>query len=462
MGKVDYALGCVADNKPALITNIMPQLQMAVYNAPPSNPARQKVDEITTHEASLYFFDYHPPLPTSHRGAWYIDFAGNLRPEATGEYLFSLSVAGTARLFVDGELVVDAATHQTPGGTFFGFGTCEIYGRIKLEKDKDYAVTVQWGSLATSPMQTHGSDSTTGGGIRIGCAYQVDAVVEIQKAVDLARQADQVAIIVGLNADWESEGYDRSELGLPGLTDRLIREVLAANRNTAIVLQSGTPVAMPWVESAPAILQAWYGGNETGNAIADVLYGDVNPSAKLPLTFPRCLEDTPACLNFGSERGRTIYGEDVFVGYRFYEKMSRPVLFPFGHGLSYSDFVVDTLSVDVSETDDRLQVSVSVQNTGTCSGAYVAQVYVAQRQPSISRPAKELKGFGKVSLEPGQRQTLTVPMSLKYATSFWDEQKKAWAMEEDSYDVLVGGSSADDKTLSKSFVVTETRWWNGL
>ncbi|CAK7206644.1 beta-glucosidase [Sporothrix eucalyptigena] len=461
-GRVDHAVGCVADNKPALITNIIPQLSMAVYDAPPSNPARRKVDDMTIREANLYFYDYHPPLPSSHCGAWYIDFAGTLRPDATGEYLFSLSVAGTARLFVDGALVVDAATHQTPEGTFFGFGTGEIYGRVRLEKDKDYAVTVEWGSLATSPMQTHGAESMTGGGIRIGCARQLDVDEEIQRAVALARQADQVAVVAGLNADWESEGFDRGALGLPGAQNLLIRAVLAANHNTAVVLQSGTPVAMPWIAAAPAVLQAWYGGNETGRAIADVLFGDANPSAKLPLTFPARLEDTPAFLSFGAERGRTLYGEDVFVGYRFYEKAGRDVLFPFGHGLSYTEFAVDALCVDASEADDHLRVSLCVQNTGTRGGAYVAQVYVSQRQPSIARPVKELKGFGKVFLGPGERQTLTVPMSLKYATSFWDEQKKSWAMEKDTFDVFVGGSSADEKMLTSFFVVSETRWWNGL
>ncbi|KAJ9131240.1 Beta-glucosidase [Pleurostoma richardsiae] len=461
-GRVGYAVGCAADSKPALITNMMPHLNMSAYDAPPNDPSRQKIDDITITEANLYFFDYCPPLPSSHRGAWYVDFSGTLCPEFTGDYLFSLSVAGTARLFVDGKLVVDASTHQTPGGTFFGFGTGEIYGRIKLEKGHSYKVTVEFGSLATSPMQSHGADSKTGGGIRIGCAYQLNAEEEIQRAVTLAKQVDQVAIIAGLNADWESEGYDRDELGLPGHTDRLIREVLAANPNTAIVIQSGTPVAMPWVESAPAIMQAWYGGNETGNAIADVLFGDVNPAAKLPLTFPVRLEDTPTYLNFGSERGRTLYGEDIFVGYRFYEKSNKGILFSFGHGLSYTDFEIDELRVEALEGNDTINVSVSVQNTGSRAGGYVAQVYVSQRQPSIIRPVKELKGFAKVFLDQGEKKTLKIPMSLKYATSYWDEQKRSWAMEKDTFDVFVGSSSADDKMLSSSFEVSQARWWNGL
>lgn len=265
-----------------------------------------------------------------------------------------------------------------------------------------------------------------------------------------------------MQSDIESEGYDRVEFGLPGHSDRLIHEVLAANPNTAVVIQSGTPVEMPWMESAPAIVQAWYGGNETGNAIADVLFGDVNPAGRLPLTFPIRLEDTPTYLNFGSERGRTLYGEDVFVGYRFYDKSYRRVLFPFGHGLSYTEFKISKLSISTSEKEDTIVVSLSVQNIGSRAGAHVAQVYISQRQPSVTRPVKELKGFTKVFLESGEEKTATISMSFKYATSFWDEQKNTWAIEKDTFDVLVGSSSGDEEMMRVSFEVLENRWWSGI
>lgn len=219
---------------------------------------------------------------------------------------------------------------------------------------------------------------------------------------------------------------------------------------------------MPWMQLAPAIVQAWYGGNETGNAIADILFGDVNPAGKLPLTFPVRLEDTPTYLNFGSERGRTLYGEDVFVGYRFYEKSNRRVLFPFGHGLSYTEFKIGKLNIYTSEKEDTITVSISVQNLGSRAGAYVAQVYISQRQPSVARPIKELKGFTKVFLESGEEKTGTISMSFKYATSFWDEQKNAWAMEKDTFDVLIGSSSYDKESLSTSFEVSENKWWSGI
>lgn len=246
---------------------------------------------------------------------------------------------------------------------------------------------------------------------------------------------------------------------LPGHTDALIAAVAAANPHTALVLQSGTPVTMPWVDQVPALVQAWYGGNETGNAIADVLFGGANPSGKLSLSFPARNEDNPAFLNFRSERGRALYGEDVYIGYRFYEKTKRDVLFPFGHGLSYTTFEIDNLSV----ADDGATVvtTVDVKNTGAVEGAQVVQVYVSQRAPSINRPPKELKGFAKVLLKPGETKQVQVDLPKKYAASFWDELKDAWVMEADEYDVLVGDSSASTP-LKASFKVEKTAWWKGL
>jgi beta-glucosidase len=154
-----------------------------------------------------------------------------------------------------------------------------------------------------------------------------------RKGGQVAKEADQVVIIAGLNADWECEGFDRADMSLPGVTDPLI-SALSFHPSVAVIMQSGTPVSMPWASQVPAIAQAWYGGNETGSAIADVVFGIVNPSGKLPLSWPVRNEDNPAFLNFRSERGRVVYGEGVYVGYRGYEKMKREVLWPFGWGLS--------------------------------------------------------------------------------------------------------------------------------
>jgi beta-glucosidase len=216
---------------------------------------------------------------------------------------------------------------------------------------------------------------------------------------------------------------------------------------------------MPWADKVSSIVQAWYGGNETGNAIADVLYGDVNPSGKLPLSFPIRIEDNPAFLNYRSERGRVLYGEDIYVGYRFYEKTKRETLFPFGHGLSYTTFKMSHLELVNDGTN--LNISVLVENTGKVDGSEVVQVYAAQRSPSVKRPAKELKGFTKAHIKAGESRIVTVIIQQKYFTSFWDEGRDMWISEKDTYDALVGRSSADTP-LKTSFETTETHWWSGL
>lgn len=249
-------------------------------------------------------------------------------------------------------------------------------------------------------------------------------------------------------------------MDLPGHMDKLIAAVAAANPSTVVVMQSGTPVAMPWVSSVKALIHAWYGGNETGNAIADVLFGATNPCAKLPLSFPKRLQDNPAFLNYRTERGRTLYGEDIYVGYRWYAMLDLPVLFPFGHGLSYTTFSYSDLKV--SKDDKNLKVSVRVTNTGSLSGGEVVQVYVSQEKPSIKRPKKELKGFKKVVLEKGESKVVEVIIETKYATSFWDEIRAAWVSESGKYEVSVGGTSEEAGLVKAGFEIGKTAWWNGL
>ena len=221
---------------------------------------------------------------------------------------------------------------------------------------------------------------------------------------------------------------------------------------------------MPWLDNARCVVQAWYGGNETGNSIADVIFGTTNPGGKLPISFPLRNEDNPAFLNYRSERGKTVYGEGIYIGYRFYEKTKRDVAFPFGHGLSYTTFAFDSLSL--SHSDDAkgnavLNVSVNVTNQGSIAGAQVIQVYVSPQSSSVSHPVKQLKGFTKVFLAPGETVQAQTSIVRKYATSFWDEQMDSWCEERGGYTVLVGASSANTP-LQGEFVVDETSFWRGL
>jgi beta-glucosidase len=251
-------------------------------------------------------------------------------------------------------------------------------------------------------------------------------------------------------------------MSLPGHLDALIAAVAAANPHTVVVMQSGTPVEMPWIKSVAGLVQAWYGGNEGGNGIADVLFGDVNPSGRLPLSFPVKVQDNPAFLNYRSERGRVLYGEEIYIGYRYYEALEKAVLFPFGHGLSYTSFAFSDLSV--TNDGSNLTVSVTVKNTGKLPGAEVVQVYVTQKSPSIRRPVKELKGFAKADLDAGKQTTVKVTIPTKYATSFWDEGRDLWISEKDTYSVIASNSSAKDATAQATgtFEVKDTTWWSGL
>jgi beta-glucosidase len=402
--------------------------------------------------------DYHPPGITEL--LWYADIEGSLVAEEDCEYEIGMGVYGTANLYVNGSLLIDNTTVQRKGTMFFNCGTVEEKGILPMKKGETYNFKIEFGSAPSCKLDRGHNVLFGGGAVRLGGCKVIDPMEEIKKSAELAKEHDQVVICAGLNADWETEGADRADMSLPGHMDALIAAVSAANPNTVVVMQSGTPVEMPWISSVNGLLQAWYGGNETGHAIADVLFGDVCPSAKLPLSFPKRIQDNPAYLNYVTERGRVLYGEDVYIGYRWYEQLELPVLFPFGHGLSYTTFTYSDLKVVKTDTD--LKVSVEVKNTGERSGAEVVQVYIAQKKPSIRRPKKELQGFKKVVLEKGESKVVEVTMELKYAASFWDEQRAAWIVEKDEYEVIVGGSSDDKNALKTSFVVEKTSWWNGL
>ncbi|KIX02398.1 uncharacterized protein Z518_08339 [Rhinocladiella mackenziei CBS 650.93] len=458
-----YELGCPGWKSLPLMSRLTKTMEdkqgltMKVYLDPPSVRDRRPIDEVYVNKSDILLVDYKHPLIKS--PLYWLELDGTFIPDETNEYEFSLCCAGTGKIFVNGECVVDNETYQRPGNSFFGAGTAEEIGTLKLEKGLSYGIKVHFGTFPTMTFTNPGTTGFGAGGLRLGLERRAEIETEIERAVKLAKEVDQVVLCAGLNSDWESEGYDREHMDLPPGSDDLINAVFAANPNTAVVIQSGTPVTMPWVKEVPALLQAWYGGNETGNAIADVVFGNTNPSGKLPLSFPLKNEDNPAFLNYRSERNRAIYGEDVYIGYRFYEKTNKEVAFPFGHGLSYTSFEITNLAVSDNGVD--ITVSASVTNTGMVDGAQVVQVYISQHEPSINRPKKELKGFSKVFLKAGSAGNVKIVISKKYAASFWDEARDAWVMEKDVYDVLVGDSSASTP-LKAQFKVHETSWWRGL
>ena len=286
----------------------------------------------------------------------------------------------------------------------------------------------------------------------------------LAEALQVAKDADYVIFFGGLNKSnhQDCEDSDRASLGLPYAQDRVISELAKVNKNLIVVNISGNAVAMPWVNEVPAIVQGWFLGSEAGTALASVLVGDANPSGKLPFTFPAKLEDVGAHklgeypgnkeeLAQSKHRGDTIneiYREDIFVGYRWADKEKIKPLFPFGHGLSYTTFSYGKPSADkkTMTADDTISFTVNVKNTGTREGQEVVQLYISDKKSSLPRPVKELKGFQKVKLAPGEEKAVTLTIDKK-ALSFFDDAKHEWVAEPGKFEAVIGSSSRDIKGI---------------
>jgi beta-glucosidase len=253
---------------------------------------------------------------------------------------------------------------------------------------------------------------------------------------------DLVVVAVGFDPESESEAADRTFRLLPG-QEKLIQEMAAANKNTIVVVTAGGAVDMSfWLDRVLAVLQAWYPGQEGGTALAEILFGAVNPSGRLPVTFEQHEEDNPTHDSYYPEDGgkHIVYKEGVFIGYRGYERSGKKPLFPFGYGLSYTTFAYRNLSIASASSEDKFQVSFDVTNTGKREGAEVAQVYVGDKHAKVPRPAKELKGFVKVNLRPGETRRVTVTLDSR-ALSYFDVNSKQWRAEPGEFEVLVGRSA---------------------
>ena len=229
--------------------------------------------------------------------------------------------------------------------------------------------------------------------------------------------------------------------------------------------QSGMPIQMPWLNSVNTLLHAWFGGQETGHGVVDVLFGAVNPSGRLSVTFPRCIEDTPAYLTFGKADKVLVYGEGVFVGHRYYEMVKRAPMFHFGYGLSYTQFEYSKLlvpSIFEGREDFVFKISLDIKNAGARDGDEVVQIYVSDRQASVQRPVKELKAFTKVHIPVGEKITVSINLD-KYAVSFWSEDVDEWYAEKGDFELIIA-RSADPKdiVLRAAFKLAESFMWSGL
>ncbi|SCO90264.1 related to beta-glucosidase [Fusarium oxysporum] len=430
---------------------------------PDITPETKELHSTVTTDALMYFADN---LPSNVPGAYWLRVTTTYKAPRTSIIQLGLCVLGKGRLYVDDKMVIDLWTSQpekTLQTPMFNNASMEMTTELSTQEGSTYRISV----LLKNESIMAGVGGLNAGGLRIGCCEKIDSAVALAEAVELARQVDIPIVIAGLNADYESEAVDRKNLELPPSVNELIEKVLEANPKAIIVNQSGCPVAMPWVKDASTIVHAWFGGQETGNGIADVLFGRHNPTGRLSVTFPRRLEDTPAFLSYGKGIREMYYGEGVFIGYRYYEKLQNDPLFYFGYGLSYTTFEYSNLrvpeKVDLGEIGDQsFEVSVDLTNTGDMDGHEIVQVYVSDTECAALRPRKELKGFVKVWVAKGETITAHVRLD-KYALSYWNEEEEKWHAEQGAFKAIIARSAdPKDEVLEMKFELVEGLYWTGV
>lgn len=361
-----------------------------------------------------------------------VRWTGYFTPKDSGDYEFFTSADDGARLYVDDERIIDDWLPQSQ----------TLATAIRhLEAGKFYKVRMEY-------FEDVGS-AIVGMGVT-----RADAFVGV-KTKALAAKSDAVIICVGFDSKTESEGADRP-FQLPGGQDELIRQISAVNKNTIVVLTAGGNVdMMPWIDKVPVVLHTWYPGQEAGTALAQILFGDYSPSGKLPASLERRWEDNPVYHSYYPPPGqsRVQYSEGLFIGYRGYDRSETKPLFPFGFGLSYTTFAYSNLSVmPKTGSGDQVTVSFDVKNTGHREGAEVAELYVGDPHASVPRPVKELKGFAKVDLKPGESKRVTLKLDHR-SFSYYDVAKKDWTAEPGPFTILIG-SSSDKIQLKDTFTLT--------
>jgi len=367
--------------------------------------------------------DYHAIAPVAGLPAnnWSVRWTGTLTAPTTGDYTLSLNSHGNAVLYVDGQKVV------TDGGSF---PASTASATVHLVAGEAHSIQVDYKGTSTIELSW---------GMPAGAPN-----AEIEQAVAAAKASDVAVVFVG---DKEAEGVDRSTLSLPGYQDQLVQAVAAANPNTVVVLNTGGPVTMPWLDSVAGVYEAWYPGEEDGNAIAALLFGDADPGGRLPITFPKSLADTPANTpaQYPGVNGVATYSEGVFVGYRHYDASDLSPLFPFGYGLSYTSFRFSRLTVPARArmSGGQVTVGVDVTNTGRRAGTEVVQLYVGHPADSaVPEPPNQLEGFQKVELQPGQTKHVELKLDAQ-SFAYWNTATNGWTVQPGTYSVSVGSSSRD-------------------
>jgi len=426
--KVDYAPGCwIYKDLPAPAPETLSTadgrrgLSLKLFNG--TEFSRDPVYSEVTERVQYGWF--YTSVPNVNQESFSMLLEGLFTPTETGTHTLALAGIGWSKLYLDGKLIIDHSSDAHKEH--------QIAADVKLKGGKSYSIKVEY----------YWKGSPRWRSISLGHLPPQPKNL-IDEAVNLAKKSDVVVLIASLNKKWEAEGFDRVDMKLPGVQNELIERVAKANKNTIVVLNVGSPVEMPWIEKVPAVLQLWYDSQEQGNALADVLFGDENPSGKLPTTFPVRLEDNPAYINYPGDNSSVRYGEGIFVGYRYYDKKNVAPLFPFGHGLSYTEFKYKNLRLSAKSVtpNQTLRVKVDVTNTGKIAGGEIVQLYVHDVKSTFARPERELKAFEKVELKPRQTKTVTFTLDRE---AFWyfDVVKNGWDTEPGEFEILIGASSRD-------------------
>ncbi len=389
-----------------------------------STPQVEKVDP--TVDFWGLNFGQDQPIPPAYSIRW----SGKLAAPGTGRYAFQINHNSEVRLYLDNKMVIESLK---PAYTHTEAVEKPLF-YMNLTKGHVYDICLEY----IKPVEVDF------GIIRLMLAFSPEPSADdrLLKAVSLAQKSDLAIIFAGYPELYETEGNDRPNMELTGLQNELIQAVAKVQPKTIVVLNTGVPVTMPWLDEIPAVIDAFYPGMEGADAIARIFLGEVNPSGKLAVTFPRRLEDTPAYNNFPGGK-QVFYGEGIFVGYRHYDQRGIEPLFPFGHGLSYTTFEYSDLKViDQVKNGENVSVSVTVKNTGKMAGKEVIQLYVRDLASSLPRPFKELKGFKKVALAAGESKTVILELDER-ALSFYDPYQSRWVAEPGDFEVLIGSSSND-------------------
>ncbi len=392
----------------------------------------------TANKGEFFWFD----LPSSQLDP--NDFSARMTafyvPAESDEHVFGMTNAGLAKLFVDGKLVVNGYDGWARGDNYFGTANVEQRQGIHLEAGQRYQVVVEYCSSATSE---EGINLTA---VRFGVEKPLgeDAMLD---AIEKAENADVVLLFVGRDGEWDTEGLDLPDMRLPGRQEELIERVTAVNANVVVVLQTGGPVEMPWLGKVRAVLQMWYPGQELGHAVADVLFGDVEPGGRLPQTFPKRLSDNSAMIGdphvYPGKDGHVRYDEGVFVGYRHYDTRGIEPLFPFGFGLGYTRFSWGEAKASAEQMGvEGITVAIDITNSGERAGSELVQLYVRSPASTVARPEKELRAFAKLRLAPGETGTAFLVVRHR-DLSYFDEPTKRFRAAAGRYELLLAANASD-------------------